>query len=100
MTEKPIRIPLGTRVMPSIIAHDIKGVSPMIGPVDSVINVNMITERQGEGQMDIEADLELLRKNLDAARLAGDIAKAQKLQQQISLLEDSVVIYRLSRPVL
>jgi hypothetical protein len=61
MTEKPIKIPLATRVMPSIIAHDIKGVSPMmpgIIPVDSVKNLpaTMITEKQGEGQVDIEID--------------------------------------------
>ena len=59
MTEKPIKIPLATRVMPSIIAHDIKGVSPMgIIPVDSVKNLpaNMITEKQGEGLVDIEID--------------------------------------------
>lgn len=36
MTEKPTtQIPLSRRVMPSIIAHDIKGVSPMIGPIET-----------------------------------------------------------------
>ena len=57
MTEKPTPIPLSRRVMPSLIAHDIKGVSPMVGPIDSVANLRnkMITERQGEGQVDIEA---------------------------------------------
>jgi hypothetical protein len=59
MTEKPIRIPLGTRVMPGIILNDIKGVSPMVGPSDSVMETpRMITERQGEGQFDLDVDPE------------------------------------------
>ena len=53
MTEKPIKIPVSTRVMPSIIAENIKGVSPMIGAVETK---PMITERQGEGQVDVEVD--------------------------------------------
>jgi len=59
MTENPTPIPLSRRVMPSMIVDDIKGVSPMmlgIIPVDSVKNLpaNMITEKQGEGLIDIE----------------------------------------------
>jgi hypothetical protein len=53
MTEKPTPIPLGRRVMPSLIVNDIKGVSPMTAPV--METARMITERQGEGQVDIEA---------------------------------------------
>jgi hypothetical protein len=53
MTEKPIKIPVSTRVMPSIIAENIKGVSSMIGAVETK---PMITERQGEGQVDVEVD--------------------------------------------
>jgi len=61
MTENPTPIPLLRRVMPSMIVDNIKGVSPMmlgIIPVDSVKNLpaNMITEKQGEGQVDIEID--------------------------------------------
>lgn len=57
MTEKPIKIPVSTRVMPSIIAENIKGVSPMIGPMIGAVETKpMITERQGEGQVDVEVD--------------------------------------------
>lgn len=59
MTAQPIKIPLGTRVIPSIMLDNIKGVSTMGSiPVDSVKNLptNMITEKQGEGQVDIEID--------------------------------------------
>ena len=54
MTKQPTPIPLSRRVMPSIIKDDIKGVSPMVGPV--METARMITERQGEGQVDIDID--------------------------------------------
>jgi len=60
MTEKPTPIPLSRRVMPSIILDDIKGVSPMTAPSDT--KNNMITERQGEGQIDIDVDTETGRR--------------------------------------
>ena len=99
MTDEPTSIPLARRVMPSIILDDIKGVSPMVGPIDSVVNLKnkMITERQGEGQVDIEADIAQLQKNLEAAQTAGDLEKVTKIEKQIALLEDAVVIYRISR---
>jgi len=64
MTEKPTPIPLARRVMPSIILDDIKGVSPMTAPSDTISNTknNMITERQGEGQIDIDVDPETGRR--------------------------------------
>jgi hypothetical protein len=64
MTEKPTPIPLSRRVMPSIILDDIKGVSPMTAPSDTISNTknNMITERQGEGQIDIDVDPETGRR--------------------------------------
>ena len=143
MTEKPIRIPVATRVMPSVVLDDITSVSPMVGPVmetacmiterpgegqvdidvdpatgrrtirvdvgsmpaeqvQSIVRTlqeqSMITEQQGEGQVDLEADIAYFRKKLEAARLRGDDARVQKLEKQISLLEDSVVVYRLTRP--
>ena len=60
MTEKPTPIPLSKRAMPSIILDDIKGVSPMTAPSDT--KNNMITERQGEGQIDIDVDTETGRR--------------------------------------
>lgn len=60
MTEKTTPIPLSRRVMPSIILDDIKGVSPMTAPSDT--KNNMITERQGEGQIDIDVDTETGRR--------------------------------------
>lgn len=60
MTEKPTPIPLSRRVMPGIILDDIKGVSPMTAPSDT--KNNMITERQGEGQIDIDVDPETGRR--------------------------------------
>jgi len=53
MTEKPTLMPLARRVMPSLIVNDIKGVSPITAPV--METARMITERQGEGLIDIEA---------------------------------------------
>ena len=71
----------------------------MVGPIDSVayLRNKMITERQGEGQVDIEADIAQLQKNLEAAQTAGDLEKVTKIEKQIALLEDAVVIYRISR---
>jgi len=60
MTEKPTPIPLSKRAMPSIILDDIKGVSPMTAPSDT--KNNMITERQREGQIDIDVDPETGRR--------------------------------------
>jgi len=60
MTEKTTPIPLSRRVMPGIILDDIKGVSPMTAPSDT--KNNMITERQGEGQIDIDVDTETGRR--------------------------------------
>jgi len=81
----------------------------MMGPIDSVVNLrnNMITEQQGEDQVkknrtiqpeEIQSDIEWFRGRLEKAKARGDDASAQKLEKQISLLEDAVVIYRLSRP--
>jgi hypothetical protein len=57
---------------------------------------NIITEKQGEGKVDIDADLDHFRKKLETAQLDGNAAEISRVEKQISLLEDSVVIYRLS----
>ena len=64
MTEKPTPIPLSKRAMPSIILDDIKGVSRMTAPSDTIANLrnSMITERQREGQIDIDVDPETGRR--------------------------------------
>jgi hypothetical protein len=53
----------------------------------------MITEKMGEGQLDIDADLAYFRE-----KLVQGIANGQdvtKIRRQIELLEDSLAVYRL-----
>jgi len=57
---------------------------------------NMITEKQGEGQFDIDAELDHLRKKLESACLGGNVDEISRLERQVSLLEDSVIVYRLT----
>ena len=56
-------------------------------------NKPMITEKMGEGQLDIDADLAYFRE-----KLVQGIANGQdvtKIRRQIELLEDSLAVYRL-----
>jgi len=81
MMQKPTPIPLSRRVMPSIIADDIKGVSPMVGPV--METARMITERQGEGQVDIDVDPETARQTTRADLGDLPIERAAVIIEQI-----------------
>jgi hypothetical protein len=57
----------------------------------------MITERHGEGQVSLDADIEHFKGKLEKARLDGNDEEARKIEKQISLLEDAVVVYRINR---
>jgi hypothetical protein len=64
-------IPLSRRVVPSIIAHDIKGVSPMIGPIETK---RIITERQGEGQVAVDPETGHRTWKIDVGDLSAEQA--------------------------
>lgn len=58
----------------------------------------MITEKHGEGNMHMDSttDLEYLRQKL--LLVEKHSAEAIKIQKQIDLLEDAIIIYRLWSP--
>lgn len=58
------------------------------------MNKPMLTEKHNEGKLDIDADLARLRDKLAIAEESGE--NADKIKKQIELLEDSIIIYRLT----
>ena len=57
----------------------------------------MITEKQGEGQVSMDADIAHLKGKLEKARLDGNADEARKIEKQIELLEDALIVYRINR---
>jgi hypothetical protein len=58
----------------------------------------LLTEKQGEGQVDIDADISYFEKKIETARSRGDDGEVSKIERQKQLLEDSLVVYRLETP--
>jgi hypothetical protein len=56
----------------------------------------MITEKQGEGKIDIDADIAYFKKKLEQG--LADREDVTELQRQIDLLEDSAKVYQLTTP--
>ena len=54
----------------------------------------MITEKQGEGKIDVDADIAYFKKKLAEGLANGE--DVTKLERQISLLEDAMVTYQLT----
>ena len=75
--------------MPNVVARDIDGVSPLTAPQS-----RMITEKQGEGKIDVDADIAYFKKKLAEGLANGE--DVTKLERQISLLEDAMVTYQLT----
>lgn len=81
--------------MPTIILDDIYGVSPLKGPVDTIVNMKskMITEKQGEEQVDMDAGLAHHHNKL----LQGLTNRQTETntQHQVDIFEDADVIHNL-----